>query len=357
MTDLLCFMKREFYKRLLILSIWMAVLVFPLWACQSGSVVMEPNPEILENVPPGLSVHEIAALSSLEQIDDFPLYTMVYEGDLIQEGDTAAQQNYSNDPAWACSLFAAYGDLDEILYGRNFDWDFSPALLLFMYPPEGYASVSMVDIHYLGFGGERAFDITDLPLEEQVGFLDAPYLPFDGMNEAGLVVGMAAVPTGHMEQDPDKETIGSLMAIRKILDQAATIEESVEIIHNFNIDMGSTPIHYLIAERSGRSALIEFSQGEILVLLNEEPWQMATNFLMSETSTSQDISCGRYRRIEERLTDIEGKISPDQAMALLDDVAQPSTQWSVVYRVSAGEVWVAMGGKYNQVHKIDNGFD
>jgi len=147
------------------------------------------------------------------------------------------------------------------------------------------------------------------------------------------------------------------MAIRKILDQAATIEESVEIIQNFNIDMGSTPIHYLIAERSGRSALIEFSQGEILVLLNEEPWQMATNFLMSETSTSQDISCGRYRRIEERLTDIEGKISPDQAMALLDDVAQPSTQWSVVYRVSAGEVWVAMGGKYNQVHKIDNGFD
>jgi hypothetical protein len=357
MTGLFYPMKKDRSKYFVCLLVLLTILVAPLWACQSGSVVVEPNPELLENVPPELSVHDIATLSSLDQIDDFPLYTMVYEGDPALEGENIALQRYGEEPAWACSLFAAYGDPDEILYGRNFDWDFSPALLLFMDPPGGYASVSMVDIYYLGFDGDRAFGIEELPLDEQVGLLDAPYIPFDGMNETGLVVGMAAVPPGRMEDDPAKETIDSLMVIRKILDQAATIDEAVEIIQSYNIDMGSTPIHYLISEKSGRSALIEFSKGEIVVLLNENPWQMATNFLMSETSTSRDISCGRYRAIEEKLTDLGGRISPRQAVDLLEDVAQPSTQWSVVYRVSTGEVWVVMGGKYNQVHKLESNFD
>jgi len=339
------------------IMVLLTVLVAPLWACQASSAVAVPNPELLEIIPPELSVHDIAILSSLDQIDDFPLYTMVYEGDLTLEGENISLQRYGEEPAWACSLFTAYGDPDEILYGRNFDWDFSPALLLFMDPPGGYASVSMVDIYYLGFGGDQAFGIEDLSFEEQVGLLDAPYIPFDGMNEAGLVVGMAAVPPGNMWEDPAKETIDSLMVIRKVLDQAATIDEAVDIIRSYNIDMGSTPIHYLISEKSGRSALIEFLKGEVVVLPNENDWQMATNFLMSETSTSREISCGRYRAIDEMLSTLDGKISPGQAMTLLDDVAQPSTQWSVVYRVNVGEVWVVMGGEFSRVHKIESGFE
>ena len=54
---------------------------------------------------------------------------------------------------------------------------------------------------------------------------------------------------------------------------------------------------------------------------------------------------------------LRGRLSPRQAVGLLEDVAQPSTQWSVVYRVSAGEIWVVMGGKYNRVHKIESGFE
>ncbi len=37
----------------------------------------------------------------------------------------------------------------------------------------------------------------------------------------------------------------------------------------------------------------------------------------------------------------------------LEDVAQPSTQWSVVYWVSFGEFWVVMGESTTQVHKIE----
>jgi hypothetical protein len=44
-------------------------------------------------------------------------------------------------------------------------------------------------------------------------------------------------------------------------------------------------------------------------------------------------------------------------MDLLAQVAQPSTQWSVVYGLSGGDVWVAMGGKYASVHHLSLGTD
>ena len=52
----------------------------------------------------------------------------------------------------------------------------------------------MVDIEYLGFGGNRSKDLTSLTLGQRQELLIAPSLPFDGMNERGLAVAMAAVP-------------------------------------------------------------------------------------------------------------------------------------------------------------------
>ena len=51
---------------------------------------------------------------------------------------------------WSCTLFAALGDPNDLYFGRNFDREFSPTLLLFNHPKDGYSSVSMVDISYLG---------------------------------------------------------------------------------------------------------------------------------------------------------------------------------------------------------------
>ncbi len=104
-------------------------------------------------------------------------------------------------PAWGCSLFAALGDNDGMVFGRNFDWEYSPAVLLYTDPPDGYASVSMVDIAYLGFDNSTAPQLLQMNLGERQQLLNAPFLPFDGMNELGLVVGMAAVPAGNVPAD------------------------------------------------------------------------------------------------------------------------------------------------------------
>lgn len=332
------------------------VIGFLLTGCRPSPVALEVPPDPTPSlIPDGMSPEEAATLSSLQQVDEYPLYTMTY------------QANYSNTDIvarlpsgllvredWACSLFAAFGDLEEMVFGRNFDWDFSPGLLLFTDPEEGYASVSMVDLYYLGFGNEQAYGLTDLPLIDLSRLLDAPYLPFDGLNETGLAVGMAAVPDGGMVPDPEKETIDSLMVIRKILDGAATIEEAVEIIQAFNIDWGSGPtLHYLVAEGSGRSALIEFSRGEIRLLENQGSWQAATNFLVSEAWGDPATHCWRYEMIADQLEASGGRIGASQAMDLLEGVSQANTQWSVVYRISAKEVWITMGTEYREIHQFE----
>ena len=88
-------------------------------------------------------------LASLRRLDDHPLYLMTYEGDYDELAGVA--ETPTPEP-FGCSLFVATGDPTRALFGRNFDWDDHPALLLRTSPPDGYASMSIVDISYLGVG-------------------------------------------------------------------------------------------------------------------------------------------------------------------------------------------------------------
>lgn len=340
-------------------------------AYPTATVTTTPSPTIDAGRADGLSEEEAATLGSLEQVDDYPLYAMHYYGAYNQRVssfhgdrwlasvDLLNPSPVASSPAWACSLFAALGDADEMFYGRNFDWEYSPAVLLFTDPPDGYASVSMVDIAYLGFGGDRAGTLTGLPLAERRSLLDAPFWPFDGMNEHGLAVGMAAVPPGQMHPDPDKETIGSLRVIREMLDHAGNVDEAVAIFHNYNVDMeGGPPIHYLIADSSGRSVLVEFYQGEMVIIPSQTAWHLATNFLRASAGTSAEGpvlsevegECWRYDRISQRLIEAQGRMTAQDAVDLLAEVSQENTQWSVVYGMSNGDIHVTMGREYGDLH-------
>ena len=64
-----------------------------------------------------------------------------------------------------------------------------------------------------------AVDLTDAAAGRAPPPARAPAWPFDGMNEAGVAVGMAAVPQADERHDPGKPTIDSLEVIREILDR------------------------------------------------------------------------------------------------------------------------------------------
>jgi choloylglycine hydrolase len=211
----------------------------------------------------------------------------------------------------------------------------------------------MIDLEFLGFAGDRSKNLVGLPLNALKGLLDAPTIPFDGMNERGLAVGMAAVSPGGMLPDPGKATIDELAVMREILDHAGTVDEAIDILGLYNIDMSYIPIHYLIASADGTSALVEFYQGKMAVQRNETPWQFATNFIVASTNGRPQGQCPRYDRISQMMEKSEGKLSSLDALSLLKNVSQSgssdsSTQWSIVYNLISGEINVVMGRQYDQ---------
>ncbi len=340
---------------------WLYVLVvLTITACGGATDVEAPaifDAIATEYANLGLTEAEIETLMSLEQVDEYPLYKMHYYAP-YETVSLDSSVHHANVPAytatWGCSLFAAFADPESMLYGRNFDWEYSPALLLYTDPADGYASVSMVDIKYLGYESEeQAQGLKDSALPYRTFLLDAPYLPFDGMNEMGLAVGMAAVPPGDMVSDPEKQTIGSLLVIREILDHAGDVDEAVSVLESYNIDYGDAPaLHYMIADASGQAALVEFYQSEMHVLYNQNAWHQATNFLRASTGESGEGHCWRYDVISERLVSSTGMLSSQDAVDLLEEISQVETQWSIVYGMSTGDIQVAMGQAYDDVHLL-----
>lgn len=299
--------------------------------------------------------NNVRTLATFRKVDDYPLYVMHLYGDygfddFLKQGIPASDRatGRRTEPGWSCTVFAALAQDSGPLLGRNFDWHNRPTLLLFTHPPNGYDSASIVDISYLGFDRDRPIGIELFRLRR------APYWPFDGMNEHGLAVGMMAVPRAEDHADPQQKTIGSLHAMRLILDHARTVDEAIALLGDYHIDFAEgPPLHYLIADAQGNSAVIEFIDAKMNVLRKEESWQVATNFLISGNSPEEAKGhCPRYERAYDALQKTDGALAPADAMAILEDVSQPNTMWSVAYHLTSGEIAVSMGRTYKRVHSF-----
>ncbi|SBT39940.1 carcinine hydrolase/isopenicillin-N N-acyltransferase family protein [Micromonospora auratinigra] len=266
-------------------------------------------------------------LASLRKVDDLPLYEMTYHGDY---DPTVGLTGTPGASPFGCSLFAALGDRDRPLFARNFDWEPNPGLVLRADPPDGYASISLVDISYLGVGPDPTGDRR---------LLDAPLLPFDGMNERGLAVGLAADDGATVRPVPGRPTVGSVRILRLVLDSAATVDEAIAVFARYNLDFdGGPPLHYLLADASGASAVVEFVDGTMRADRRRGPWQALTNVPAVGVPERDLRRDHRYGVLAAALDDARGVLAAPAALRLLDAVRQPHTRWSVVYGLRTGEV-------------------
>lgn len=178
--------------------------------------------------------------------------------------------------------------------------------------------------------------------------------PFDGMNEKGLTVGMMAVDDARDDGKPGQVTIGSLHAIRLMLDYAAAVDEAVDLLGQYQIDfMGGPPVHFLVSDASGESAIIEWVDGEMVVLPGENAWQVCTNFILSKVQPDGAHSpCWRYNKAYATLLESGGQLTEAEAMALLSQVSQGNTVWSAVFNQTSGDIRVAVGRNYERVHEF-----
>ena len=265
---------------------------------------------------------------ALRQVDDFPLY------ELTDSRPTPSVYARTDTTGFACTVF--FGAGGEPIMGRNFDFHDQPALLLRHRPPGKYASISMVDLSYLGFDRAKLH-----ALRHGDQLRGASRLPFDGMNERGLAVAMAQVPGAR--SPAGERAAGSLGVMRLVLDEAATVEEAVAILRRTPVDFsGGPPLHYLVADASGDSAVVEYVDGRVEVIpRGERPFQAMTNFVLTG-GTPDD----RYRTAMSTLRRSGGRLTPETTLALLARTAQPHTRWSVAYDLRARTAHVVMGQKY-----------
>jgi penicillin V acylase-like amidase (Ntn superfamily) len=164
---------------------------------------------------------------------------------------------------------------------------------------------------------------------------------------------MAAVDPSPFPSDPRKPTIGSLRIIRVLLDRARTTQEALDLIGGYNIDFsGGPPIHYLIADRAGHAAVVEYKDGAMQVVRNDRPWLAATNFYLAGASPGQRQQDQRYATLDSALDRAAGTLSAQEAMDLLGAVAQHHTRWSVVYDLSTGDIHLAMAKRYGRLHRF-----
>ena len=167
--------------------------------------------------------NELKTLDSIKKIDEYPLYTMDYAGDYGID-EFLEQGGASNDaelidfvvdrllkglpieielPNLACSTFNAETPSGDAIFGRNFDLEFSPSMMVRTNPEDGYASLSMVNLAFIGYGEDKLPD----DLASSIVSLAAPFAPLDGVNEKGLAVGVLLIDTEATDQRTDRVDI------------------------------------------------------------------------------------------------------------------------------------------------------
>jgi hypothetical protein len=285
----------------------------------------------------GCGTTEGAAPVPLRKVDNFPLYELT---DDAPTPNVLTKQPPAG-PGWACTVFVSKGN--RPIVGRNFDFHDEPALILHHRPPGHYRSVSMVDISYLGFDRRHLADLTE------AGLRKASALPFDGMNEKGLMVAMAAVPQARAPHGD--YGAGSLGVMRLALDDAANVPQAIHIFRHTDVDFsGGPPLHYLLADASGASAVVEYVDGRVRVIeRGRRPYQAMTNFVLSTSTAGERAHDRRYHTAMTALKSAHGRLTPASTLRLLRQVRQPITRWSVAYDLRNRTLKLVMGQRYGRV--------
>ena len=333
----------------------------------------------------GVWHNELSSVASIKMLRDRnddhldgAVYSMEVKGDFYLD-DFVAQGGVSSDselirfitdnitkgvvkinmtaPEIGCSSFTATTQEGDAIFARNYDFSKTNAMLVFTEANEGrHASISTVDLQFLGVDVDQ--NMTSMM--DKILCLAAPYAPLDGVNDAGVSCGIYMTYQGGEEtvatsQDTDKPDFTSTTLLRLILDYADNVEEAVEIASSYDLhDSAVTSYHYMVADASGKSAILEWttdgavdttdndgSQRTLKVIYNDQDqnigereaasdYQIITNFVLQPgyyegVPAENKKGADRYDRLYEELQAIDGVVADEQgAMDILESVGRRS---------------------------------
>lgn len=265
-------------------------------------------------------------------------------------------------PELACSTFIAQTPENGYIFGRNLDNQVTDLAVVKTAPKDGYKSVSVVNLSFLGYNE----NYTPEKILDRIVILGSAYFPLDGVNEKGLAVGVLQLQAPPTNQQTDKVDIGTTLAIRILLDKAATVAEAVEMLKTYDMHASANGcFHIQIADASGASVVVSYVNDEMVVTEKEGVFQAATNFYLHDVPFEYEKQGeDRYAILADTLTQKNGILTPEAGMELLNAVSikgtEPdeegrvySTQWSAIYDLSAATLTLCVDRDYETCYTYE----
>ncbi|MPN24920.1 hypothetical protein SDC9_172325 [bioreactor metagenome] len=190
------------------------------------------------------------------------------------------------------------------------------------------------------------------------------------MNEKGVSIAVLTLDGEPTRQVTGKPVITTTLAIRLVLDQAATTAEAVRLLEDYDMSAtGKRDYHFYITDAKGDGRIIEFDCHDKARRLVATPVCAATNFfelykdkaLPNQRNGIYGHGRERYDIIEKILAERKGRYTPETAWQALQMAAQvpkegdvtSNTQWSVVYNDTKLTAEIAVRRDWSTITRYD----
>lgn len=243
----------------------------------------------------------------------------------------------SGSHVYGCTTFCLRSN-GENLFGKNYDWSIGDGMIFVNkrnVSKEASPENEKKPLAWVSKFGSITFN--------QYGWEQ----PSGGMNEMGVVIELMWLDDGKYPKPDDRPAVGVLEWIQFQLDTAATTAEVISSSNSIRI-ASKIPLHYLVSDRNGNVATIEFLDGKLVAhtgealpvaALTNDTYSRSLNYLTKNdvATTRSGSSLDRFARTANRTKEfgkkkLSEKEAVDYAFETLANAAQPGyTQWSIVY--------------------------
>lgn len=264
-------------------------------------------------------------------------------------------------PSFGCSTYRANTTDGDTIMGRNYDFKLDTSCMLVKCEPKnGYRSLSFVALNNIGA------DQADAGLAKKMACLSAPFSCLDGVNEKGVSIAVLTLDSEPTDQNTGREKITHSLAIRLVLDNAATTQEAVDLLKNYGmLSVNGRDYHLFISDASGDSRVIENDCESPDRTFTATPIQAITNFygmyfdkvISHQRNGIYGHGKERYDYMMEIIDANESILSSENAWEALKaastepnpESVTSNTQWSALFNNSRASVDITIRRHWGDV--------
>ena len=263
-------------------------------------------------------------------------------------------------PSFGCTAFTLTDDNGQVHMGRNYDFkNDTSAMLVYCTPKNGYKSVGFAAMDNV------SANQPDESIKKRLASLTAPFICLDGINEKGVSIAVLTLDSEPVHQSTGKPTIATTLAIRLVLDRAASTQEAVELLRGYDMFASSgRDYHFYITDASGDGRVVEYDCDSETRELVDSITEAVTNFfilykekvLPNQRNGIYGHGRERYDAVMEVLEALSSYTDATVWEALKASSQDPNpesitsnTQWSINYNNTACTASIALRRNWQDV--------